>query len=397
MRNNWLLYFTGFVQVIAEGTGSERMLNDCTRLGIVTINVKRLENGAISFFIRLKDVQALRKVVRKHECKCTFHQRIGFPFLLKKSWRNFGFVIGIVLFIATTFLLSNMIWHIEIKGASPKTEHLIQKELDKIGIKRGTFQFLTSSNQTVQNRLMSQIDDITWIGVKLKGTTYSLEVAEKKKEQKSKVEGPRHLVAAKEAVIAKMYVEKGQPLVDVHDFVRKGQILVSGVVGEGDKIRKVAADGEILGETWYISTVEVPLQTTFQLFSGKSVTKHFLSFRSFSLPIWGMFRNDESEYPQYAVERDERPLKFLKWDLPVNYKKETIRETETFHRKYSVDEAKRQAIAAGKNDLFRKLGKDVKIVGEKVLHEDVENGKVRLKIHFQVIENIVKIKRVQGD
>jgi len=189
MRNNWLLYFTGFVQVIAEGTGSERMLNDCTRLGIVTINVKRLENGAISFFIRLKDVQALRKVVRKHECKCTFHQRIGFPFLLKKSWRNFGFVIGIVLFIAITFLLSNMIWHIEIKGASPKTEHLIQKELDKIGIKRGTFQFLTSSNQTVQNRLMSQIDDITWIGVKLKGTTYSLEVAEKKKEQKKQSGG----------------------------------------------------------------------------------------------------------------------------------------------------------------------------------------------------------------
>lgn len=397
MQNRSFYFFAGIVQVLAKGRDSERMLNDCLRHGMMVLDVKRLDNGTISFFIRLKDVHAFRKAVRKHECKCTFHQRKGLPFLLKKSRKNLGFVAGAVSFVFITFLLSNMIWGIEIKGADPKTKHLIQKELDKIGIRIGTLQFLTPSYETVRNRILSEVEGIAWIGVKTEGTTFHLEVAEKKQEEKTKQSGPQHLVAAKKAVIAKMFVEKGQPLVDVHDFVKKGQILVSGIIGEGDSVRKVAAKGEIFGETWYISTVEVPLTSTFQLFTGRSKTKHFLDFLDISIPVWGFWGNEEKGYKQYVIEESRHPLKILQWELPVFYKRETIRETEHYKRKYTINEARSKAIAAGKRDLAEKLGEDIEIKGEKVLHENVENGKVRLKIHFQVIENIVKTKRVQGD
>ncbi|MER2140433.1 MAG: stage IV sporulation protein, partial [Priestia megaterium] len=44
------------------------------------------------------------------------------------------------------------------------------------------------------------------------------------------------------------------------------------------------------------------------------------------------------------------------------------------------------------------LGEDAKIKGEKVLHQEQDNGKVRLSIHYQVIENIANTQPIiQGD
>jgi similar to stage IV sporulation protein len=60
-----------------------------------------------------------------------------------------------------------------------------------------------------------------------------------------------------------MFVQKGQPMAFVNDHVDKGQLLVSGLIGNED--RKVASKAEIYGETWYKSEVTVPLETSFTL------------------------------------------------------------------------------------------------------------------------------------
>jgi similar to stage IV sporulation protein len=39
-------------------------------------------------------------------------------------------------------------------------------------------------------------------------------------------------------------------------------------------------------------------------------------------------------------------------------------------------------------DIKNQLSEDAKIIGENVLHQSVDNGKVIVSIHFQVIENI---------
>lgn len=179
MKNFWTNYFLGIVKVSIKGTGTERFLNDCLRSQIIVWNVKNDRDNSVSFFIRLKDVQAIRHVVRKNECKCHFKRRLGLPFLYKKSLRNSGFVIGIAMFLFVILFLSNMVWGIEIKGATPQTEHLIKKELNRIGVKVGEIQFFVDKPDIVQKKLTDRIDNITWVGVKLTGTTYHLNVVEK--------------------------------------------------------------------------------------------------------------------------------------------------------------------------------------------------------------------------
>ncbi|WP_243290715.1 sporulation protein YqfD [Bacillus sp. FJAT-47783] len=395
MKNKWIYFFTGNVQVVIEGVGTERFINDCVRERIFLWDVKRHRSGKVSFFIRLQDVHALRKVVRRNDCTCTFLKRKGLPFWIKRSYKNSGFLIGMTCFFIIAFLLSNMVWGIEIQGAEPKTEHLVEKELKKIGIKTGAFQFLLPEPDDIQKYVLDEVEGITWIGVDLVGTTYHIEVVEKKEPPEKEYVGPQHIVASKEAVISRMFVEKGQQMVSIHEHVQKGQILVSGIIGNEKNEQLVGAKGEVYGETWYETVVKVPLESTYEVLTGNYITKHKIDIYGFSVPFWGFKKN---EYKQFEKEVTNKPFHFLHWTLPISYVNETYRESETVTKKYTKEEVKEKGLNLAKKNLKEKLGEKDEIKEEKVLQERNENGKVKMKILFQVIEDIVETKPiVQGD
>ncbi|ARW07554.1 sporulation protein YqfD [Bacillus atrophaeus] len=396
MKNKWLSFFSGKVQLEVKGTGVERLLNECIRRGIPIFHVKK-KKDTVWLSIQLQDVHAFRRVIRHFDCKARFTKRKGLPFLLLKSKLNLGFTVGFILFFIILFLLSNMVWRIDITGAKPETEHQMMKHLKEIGVEKGRLQFLILSPEKIQKSLTNGIENITWVGVELKGTTFHMKVVEKNEPNKDKYVSPQHIVAKKKAIITRMFVQKGQPLVMIHDHVEKGQMLVSGLIGNEDNEQKVASKAEIYGETWYKSKVTVPLETSFTVYTGKVRTKHKLSFGSWAVPFWGFsFQKEEIKHP--ITEQETHSLQFLGFKLPVSYVKEQTRESEEALRKYTRKEAVQEGIEMGKQDVEDKLGGDGQVKSEKVLHQSVENGKVKLIILYQVIEDIVQTTPiVQGD
>lgn len=388
MKNKWLSFFSGKIQLKITGKGIERLLNECTRRNIPMFNVKK-KKDAVFLYIPLSDVHAFRKVIRGFDCKCRFIKRKGFPFLVQKSKRNSGFTFGVAAFFIIMFLLSNMLWKIDITGANPETEHQIRQQLDQIGVKKGRFQFSMLTPEKIQQALTKRVENITWVGIELNGTALHMKVVEKNEPDKEKYIGPRHIVAKKGATISKMFVEKGEPLVTVNQHVEKGQMLVSGLIGSEEEKQKVGAKGKIYGETWYKSTVTVPLETSFDVFTGKVRTSHKLSLGSFSVPIWG-FSFKKEDFSRPKTETEKHSLHFMNFKLPVAYEKEHMRESEQIKRVYSKKEAVLEGIEMGKRDIRKKISRDGNIISEKVLHETSENGKVKLIILYQVIENIVQ-------
>ncbi|WP_078379653.1 sporulation protein YqfD [Sutcliffiella halmapala] len=395
MKNQWINFFSGSVKIIIHGRGVERFLNDCTRHGIQIWQVKKLGAEAYTCYVLLKDIKKLRSLIKNQECKFRFLTRKGFPFLLQYSLRNSGIVTGVILCVLTIFLLSNMVWSIEIKGANPATEHKIVQELNKLGLKKGKFQFFIRDVESIQKYLADTISEITWVGVELNGTSYHFEVVEKNEPEKIEQLSPRNFRASKKAVIAKVFVEKGQPMVQINDHVEKGDLLVSGLIGKEDNKKSIAAVGEVLGETWYMSEVNIPLKQTLSVLTGEAYKQHYVKIGNIEIPIWGFFQPDYKQTKEYKVER---PAYFWKWRLPISYAGKTIHETEKVEKNYDVEEAIEEALVISKKELAGKLAEDAVIKGEKVLHHETENGKVKIYIHYQVIENIVKIEPIiQGD
>ena len=261
--------------------------------------------------------------MRGSGCRAEFMQREGVPFFLKRLYKNSGILVGFFLFLAAILILSNMIWGVHIKGAEPATEYKIRKELDKIGIKTGRFQWSVDNVEGIQRHLSDHIEEITWVGVELNGTTYHLQVVEKNEPKQPEYLNPQHLVAKKKAVIVDMFVEEGQKVVDIHDSVTEGQLLVSGLIGKEGEAIEVPAKGKIWGETWYQSDVELPIKSTFQVYNGNEKRKYYVRAGNVSIPIWGF---GKIEYKDYDTESNEKEVHFLKWKMPVSFNNDTIRE-----------------------------------------------------------------------
>lgn len=396
MKNQWIEFFSGIVSVKVAGRGIERFINQLIKNGITVWNVKRYGADHVIFNMKLTDIKKMRILARGSECKISFQNRMGFPFLLRQLLRNSGLLVGAFLFLFVILVLSNMVWRVEVNGADPATEHQIHKQLDKMGIKPGKLQFFVEDVESIQRNLTNTIQVITWVGVELRGTTFHLQVVEKKEPEKPEEFGPRHLVAKKEAVITKIYVEKGQKQVELHQHVQVGQLLVSGIIGkEGGQTEIVSAKGEVLGETWFKSNVELPIKSTFQVFNGNEKRKYSIKLGQIGIPVWGY---GKPKFDQYETDETEHKIRFLKWEIPVSFISTSLKEKETVTRIYSNEEAIEVAKEIARKDIKSKLTEDAKIKGENVLHQAIENGKVTLSIHFQIIENIAEGQPIiQGD
>ncbi len=66
------------------------------------------------------------------------------------------------------------------------------------------------SVEDVQRHLTDNINAITWAGLEVRGTTYHFKIVEKNEPKKEKEQRPQNLVAKKEAIVTKTFVEVGK-------------------------------------------------------------------------------------------------------------------------------------------------------------------------------------------
>ncbi|KUP07234.1 stage IV sporulation protein [Bacillus coahuilensis m2-6] len=395
MKNHWITRIQGTIFVKVQGKGVERFINNLVRHNIFIWNVKRVGTETLTFYISVHDLHNLRRASRRTECHVTFVKGQGLPFYAKRFMLNLGFAIGTFLFFLMLILLSNMTWRIDVAGASPETEHQIKQTLEEIGVRKGKFQFLTPTPEIIQKELSYQLENITWIGVELQGTSYQLQVVEKNEPEETESVSPQHLVAKKSGTIVKQFVEEGKSIVGVNQFVKKGDMLVSGLIGKEDEYSAVSARGVVFAETWYDTIVEVPLTTEFTVLTGEENRRFGLSFGEFTIPIWGFWLE---KFSSSYIDTFSKPLYIWKWQLPLSIKESTEVQTEVGTRTYKKDEAVDRAIEIGEETILSKLPKEAEIKNYKIRQQKVESGKVNVTIIFQVIENIAEAQPiVQGD
>ncbi|MDL4841503.1 sporulation protein YqfD [Aquibacillus rhizosphaerae] len=408
MRHTQGVFFTGYVTIKVMGYHPELFFDLCARNNITVWNIKKLSDTECKGNIKLKDLSSVTSLRRNTIYKISFIEKNGLPFLTAKILFKRPLVIGLLLSILFVFFLSNIVWDVKVKGVHPELEKRIITELNKYGIQPGALKLKIGSPGEIQQQLLNDIPELLWVGVTEKGTTYHLEGVEKTVVEEKEEHGPRNLVASKEGVIVDMFVSKGQPLVNVNDFVEKGDILVSGVLGkekndkENDKEEDeesdenmVEAEAEIIAKTWYETEVNIPIKANYEVLTGENKKKYYLRFGDFLLPIWGFLN---PEYENTEVESTQKTLNFLKWELPISFVKQKIQEKELVNETRTTKEARTEAIKQATKDLQKDLGHEAEISFENVLHERIDNGKVKLSLYFTVLEDITKPQPLsQGD
>lgn len=350
-----------------------------------------VDEQKVHIVVGLSDFFRLLKCGRRNQIRTRITKKSGAPFLWKRIKKKKAFFIGFVSFFLILFCMTSVVWRVEIEGSSKEVsvDH-IRKVLETKGVYFGQLKARLPKSNIIQHEVLAKFPNLSWVGFRVEGTRVVLTIVEKKRTEIHKSEfpshGPVHLISRKNALIVDIRAEQGNPLVEVNDMVKAGQILISGVYGNPEQGSGpiVGARGKVMGEVWYESSVAVPIIQKTKVFTGaKKKSKYACAGDA-------ILRNPFSTEPfkQYETVRRNHSIYIGSFKLPFGWIEEEYLESEFVTQKLSMEDAVKLGENLSRRSLRGSISRDGTIREEKVLQRFIKHDKVYLKVHFDVIENI---------
>lgn len=368
-------FFTGAVTVLIRGEEAPLFPGRLHQRGVTLKNLQYNRQNEVRFCLSIRDLGQLRQEARHFSGTIRFEERTGFPFLKKRLFQYVPFFLASICFFIIMILLSAMIIRIDIQGADAELKEDVRVFLKKEGIREGAIRLNDLDAEQISRRAVQEIPGIVRFTIEKKGVVYIVDVSAEKKAENS-LAGSRHLKASKSGVVHDLFVEYGVSKIRRGDFVEAGSRLITGA-------KKKPAAGTVTAETWYKATVTLG-NKSLKTRNGEKRKSIFFSFGEKEFSFW-----TASPFQKPVQSEENRySLHFFSYRLPVSLRTETFYPLKSVTTIESEAEQEKRAIQAAKAALMAKLPKKAVIIGENVLQKRVESGKVKVIIHFQVLENI---------
>lgn len=262
---------------------SEKFLNYLTKRNVSVWRIETKKQG-ILFNIAIDDYYKIRKFRKDSglRIKIKLISKFGFPLRVRRIFKRPGLCAGLLLFVLINLFLSSFIWQIEVKGNIDNDEVL--DVCDSVGIKIGMYSGkIDTYNQPQQIAL--KLDNAAWISLNIEGSKLTVNVS-KANTHDEQVNKPCNIVASEDAVIRSSKVRVGSNLTTIGKAVRKGDLLVSGVVENTEKTHFVCSDADILGETHRSYFVEVDKELVLNEWSYSYEQRNILTFFGAQIPLY---------------------------------------------------------------------------------------------------------------
>lgn len=235
-----------------KGGDMERFFNLCRYQGIECWDMS-LNEGVCRCCMYLDDFWKIRPFVRKTRVRVRIEKRRGLAFFMAFLRHRKGLWIGMAGCIGMLCFLSAHIWKLEFYGNSYYTDERLTKYLETAeGVGFGIWKSKVDGPLLEEN-LRLTFPDISWVSVRMEGTSLLVSLEEMVKYDASEQEQtlPRYICASQDGEIVSMVTRSGVPKVTIGNTIRKGELLIDGVMEILDDSLTVAesipvgADGDI--------------------------------------------------------------------------------------------------------------------------------------------------------
>ncbi len=389
-----LKFFRGYVLVHLTGYAPERFLNLCGNHDILIWNLKPTEDG-YDFCISVAGYRQLKPILRKTKTRACIQKRYGLPFLFFRYRKHKMFLIGLLLCAGLLFYCSGFVWNIEVKGNSFLSEETILRFLQEEQAGFGS-RISAIDCEQLEEKLRSTYTDVIWTSVKIYGTKMTVELQEnllpEEKHQGSEI--PCDIVASKDGVVTSILTRTGTPSVTAGMEVKKGDLLVSGLVevknddGEVKEYLYPGADADIIGAVRYTYRDEINIRYLDKIKTGREKKTYGFRFLDYSLknPFFKVgFRT-------YDCLEEARQLHFSdNFYLPVYFVSYCYEEYETEEKIRTKEEIESIADCNFVQYLQNLEEKGIQITGKDVMIEKM-NQKYVVSGTVDAQESIVSYK-----
>ena len=244
-------YFRGYVEVTLWGYAPERFFNLCSNHDILIWDLRR-QGDAYDFKISLQGFRCLKPLLKKSGTRVRIRKKSGLPFFFFRYRRRKILFAGIFGCMLVLFALSRFIWKININGNDSVTDDSLLKFLEENHSSYGTY--ISNVDCTkLEEEIRSSFKNVIWTSVKREGTTLTVDIQENlivaadqakaalPDDLKDQEQSGYDLLAVHGGTVESIYVRKGTPLVQKGDTVKKGDVLVSGLLPIYDDSQTVTA------------------------------------------------------------------------------------------------------------------------------------------------------------
>ena len=267
------------VRVTVECAYPTEFLNLCAAHAIGLWDVSRRDEVTLDVSMTARAYRRLRPLLEGHHMEVHAVHRRGAPILLRQIRKRYVFLIGLVLALTVTWVMSLYILEIQVEGNELVPQAVILSAMADVGVEIGAFG-LGINPEIIRHEVLLQLEDVAWITVNRNGSRATVIVRERihppdriPEEEKTAV------YATRGGIIDEMVIWEGVPLIELGDTVEMGQDLITGRVetlAYGTVF--VRADARIYARTWYTLSMSMPLERFEKVYTGEVSTKSRIFF-----------------------------------------------------------------------------------------------------------------------
>lgn len=378
-------YIRGYVIIMVEGYFPEKFINVCINRGIFLWDINREKNCIITLKVGIKAFKKLRLIAKKTRCRLRIKEKRGLPFIFHRYRKRKIFAAGCIVFLGMVYLLSSFVWTVEVYGNKKLPSRQIIDSLSLVGFKTGIWKPFVDTER-ITNKMMIRMPELAWISIDISGTRAIIEVSERVMPPPMiEKDIPCNIIAVKDGVITSIVVRAGSPMVKVGDTVKKGDLLVAGMVESKDKvIRHVHAMADVGARTWYEETGKALLSRTKMVRTGLVECKY--SIKIFNKIIG--FGNIKPPAGDYDLEQDIKQAALGRnYPLPFGIIVHRYFEKKSVRENISMGQAKEEAM----NEAWEKIEillPDNENITDKKFYVEPSKKAVNVRILVECLEQI---------
>ncbi len=370
---------TNKYKLLIVGKNPKRFLDNLISLKISLYDVK-LTDKELTIVVDLDDYDKILKLKTSYKIKIIdYYGLVKYENILKKY--NVFFIcliIGLVLIK----VLSSIIFDIDIEHPKSEIRELVLADLEEFGISKYHFKVSYDEKEKIIKKILhKETDRLEWLEIDSIGTKYVVKVEERIKNDPKIDNTFQHIVAKKDAMILQIQASSGEIKVSKNDYVKKGDILISGFITKDEEIKKkVKAVGTVYGEVWYQAEITLPKVYKEIKYTKNSKKRFQVKFLSHDFLLF--------DFKPYKTYESSNITLLENRLLPMSFNYSKVSETKKITKRYTGTKGEKEALKLAEKNLKKKLGVNDSIISKKVLKKTEKDSKIIVDIFFKVKEDI---------
>lgn len=375
-----------YYKVKIIGKNPKFFLKRILKLHIYLLNIIYLKDE-IYIDIDYENFKRLQELKTSYEFKII--KRYGISNLVFLIRKYFIYYITMLFSLCILFLLSNIIFEVDVINNSDEIKNLVYTELKNYNISKFHFVVPFSKQEKIAKEITyNHKDKIEWMELKREGTKYTISVEQRKLETKTTPTKNRDIVAKKNGILLKIDAKTGEVVKKVNDYVKKGDPVISGMIKNKDTVKSlVSAEGKIYAEVWYTVNINMPLKYKEEYKTGRKKTIVKFSFLNKNIGLFNSYKNYKDQ-DKYKISSKLLPI-----SLSITKREETKVESYDFNETEAINEA----LVKTDEKIEKKLREGEYIISKKVLKKIRNNSTIDVEVFYKVCEDITDYKIIEED